>query len=188
MREKACWNSVSSAVSDGYQGAGTPTHVLPTHAPAPPGPAPAPAPGTPAVAPPGPAPAPAPPAPASAPPGPAPAPAPGAPAPGAPVPGAGAGVVAVVAGLDVVLDVDDDVLLSSPLSSPPPQAVSVNATAAAAMPVVTEKRRKLKRSVIGPISISVEWDYLANGEVPTRSRDQSRSWPLIANARTSARA
>src|SRR5215218_9991093 len=67
-------------VVSGYQGAGTPTHVLPTHAPAPPGPAPAPAPGTPAVAPPGPAPAAAPPAPASAPPGPAPAPAPGAPA------------------------------------------------------------------------------------------------------------
>ena len=177
---------------------GVPTQTPPAHAPAPPGPAPAPAPGTPAVAPPGPAPAPAPPAPASAPPGPAPAPAPGtpavappgpapapgAPAPGAPVPGAGAGVMGVVvaAGLDVVLDVVDDVLLSSPLSSPPPQAVSVNATAAAAMPVVTEKRRKLKRSVIGPISISVEWDYLASVEVPTRSRDQSRRFATATQA------
>lgn len=148
----------SPTASDGYQG--VPTHTPPAHAPAPPGPAPAPAPGTPAVAPPGPAPAPAPPAPASAPPGPAPAPAPGtpavappgpAPAPGAgaPVPGAGAGVVAVVAaGLDVVVDVVSDVLVSSPLSSPPPHAVSVNATAAAAIPVVTEKRRKIKRSVM----------------------------------------
>jgi len=35
---------------------------------------------------------------------------------------------------------------------------------------------------------SCEWDFLANGEVPTRSRDQSRSLPPIANARTSARA
>ena len=167
------------------------------HAPAPPGPAPAPAPGTPAVAPPGPAPAPAPPAPASAPPGPAPAPAPGTPAvgparssartgstgAGAPVPGAGAGVVAVVAaGLDVVVDVVSEVLLSSPLSSPPPHAVSVNASAAAAMPVVTEKRRKIMRSVMGPISISVEWDYLANGEVPTRSRDQSRRFATATQA------
>jgi hypothetical protein len=61
----------------------------------------------------------------------------------------------VVAGLDVVLDVVVDVLVSSPPSSPPPHAVSVNANAAAAMPVVTEKRRKIMRSVIGPISISV---------------------------------
>ena len=74
------------------------------------------------------------------------------PVPGA---GAGAGVVAVDVALDVVLEVVDDVVLSSSLSSPPPQAVSVNANAAAAMPVVTEKRRKIMRSVIGPISFSV---------------------------------
>ena len=152
--------SCHATASDGYQG--VPTHTPPAHAPAPPGPAPAPAPGTPAVAPPGPAPAPAPPAPASAPPGPAPAPAPGTPAvapPGpAPAPGAGAPGAPVRRRwgrsggrrrLDVVVvDVVSDVLVSSPLSSPPPHAVSVNATAAAAIPVVTEKRRKIKRSVM----------------------------------------
>jgi hypothetical protein len=57
-------------------------------------------------------------------------------------------VVAVAdALLDVVLDVVDDVLLSPPLS-PPPQAVSVVATTAAAIPAVTENRRKIKRSVM----------------------------------------
>src|SRR4051794_3848709 len=151
---------------------GVPTQPTPlTHAPAPPGPAPAPAPGTPAVAPPGPAPAPAPPAPASAPPGPAPAPAPGAPAvappgpapaPGAPAPGApvpGAGVAADGVVIDVVVVVVEDVLLSSPLSSPPPQADSVKLMAAAAIPVVTEKRRKVKRSVMVQ-SRFCEWIYL----------------------------
>ena len=65
--------------------------------------------------------------------------------PGASVP-AGAEVVAVVvAVLDEVVDVVEDVLLSSPLS-PPPQAVSVVAITAAAIPAVTEKRRKMKRS------------------------------------------
>jgi hypothetical protein len=49
-------------------------------------------------------------------------------------------VTVVVAELDVVLDVVEDVLLSSPLS-PPPHAVSVVATPAAAIPAVTEKRR-----------------------------------------------
>jgi hypothetical protein len=41
----------------------------------------------------------------------------------------------------VVLDVVEDVLLSSLLLSFPPQAVSENASAAAAIPVVTEMRR-----------------------------------------------
>lgn len=53
----------------------------------------------------------------------------------------------VVMLLDVVLDVVEDVLLSLPLS-PPPHAVSVVATTAAAIPAVTEKRRRIKRSVM----------------------------------------
>ena len=56
--------------------------------------------------------------------------------------------------LEVVLDVVEEVLLSSPLS-PPPHAVSVVTTTAAAIPAVTEKRRKIKRSVIGSLPISV---------------------------------
>jgi hypothetical protein len=65
--------------------------------------------------------------------------------PGAPV--AGAVGETLVVTLVVVLVVVEEVLLSLPLS-PPPHAVSVQATAAAAIPAVTEKRRKINRSVI----------------------------------------
>jgi hypothetical protein len=79
--------------------------------------------------------------------------------------------VVVAASLEVV-DVVEDVLLSSPLS-PPPQAVSVNATAAAAMPVVTDKRRKIKRSVMVSVSVSVS-------ELPSESRCTHSSAMSIA--------
>jgi hypothetical protein len=54
--------------------------------------------------------------------------------------------VAVVVAVVVEVVVVDDVLLSLPLS-PPPHAVSVVATRAAAIPAVTEKRRNIKWSV-----------------------------------------
>jgi hypothetical protein len=76
----------------------------------------------------------------------------------------------VVDVLDEVLDVVSDVLLSSPLSSPPPHAVSVSAIAAAAIPVVTEKRRKIKRSVMGPISVSVSGTSWQTGCTHSRPR------------------
>ena len=73
----------------------------------------------------------------------------------------------------VVVVVVEDVLLSSPLS-PPPQADSVRAIAAAAIPVVTEKRRKIKRSVMVQ-SRFCEWIYLGKPEIPTRPRDKPHS-------------
>jgi len=56
-------------------------------------------------------------------------------------------VAVVVAVVVVVVVVVEDVVLSFPLF-PPPHAVSVVATRAAAIPVVTEIRRKIKRSVM----------------------------------------
>ena len=128
------------------------------------GPAPAPAPGTPAVAPPGPAPAPAPPG--------AVAVRTAGSRPGTRAAGGGGGGTAgsctrTRCGAGTrrfgtcrgrgrggrrrrarrVVEVVDDVLVSSPLS-PPPHAVSVVAITAAAMAAVTEKGREIKPSVM----------------------------------------